>query len=64
MIISGDLNIMEYGLSTAIGAKIARPDAFVIDIDDDVLFNMMLTEFMTVVQFNIDVKIIILNNEK
>lgn len=55
---------MGYGLPAAIGAKVAMPDAVVVDIDGDASFNMTLTELSTAVQFNIGVKIIILNNEE
>lgn len=64
MITSGGLGTMGYGLPAAIGAKVARPDALVIDIDGDASFNMTLTEMSTVKQFNIGVKIIVLNNEE
>jgi len=55
---------MGYGLPAAIGAKVARPDALVIDIDGDASFNMTLTELSTAAQFNIGVKVIVLNNEE
>lgn len=64
MITSGGLGTMGYGLPAAIGAKVARPEALVIDIDGDASFNMTLTELSTAAQFNIGVKIIILNNEE
>ncbi|KAL8947665.1 MAG: hypothetical protein Q9222_006072 [Ikaeria aurantiellina] len=64
MISSGGLGTMGYGLPAAIGAKVARPDATVIDIDGDASFNMTLTELSTAAQFNIGVKIIVLNNEE
>lgn len=64
MITSGELGTMGYGLPAAIGAKAARPDALVIDIDGDELFCMSLNELSTAVQCNIDVKVIILNNEE
>lgn len=64
MITSGGLGTMGYGLPAAIGAKVARPDALVIDIDGDASFNMTLTEMSTASQFNIGVKIIVLNNEE
>lgn len=64
MITSGGLGTMGYGLPAAIGAKVARPDALVVDIDGDASFNMTLTELSTAAQFNIGVKIIILNNEE
>ncbi|KAL1989400.1 hypothetical protein VTN96DRAFT_162 [Rasamsonia emersonii] len=64
MITSGGLGTMGYGLPAAIGAKVARPDALVIDIDGDASFNMTLTELSTAAQFNIGVKVLVLNNEE
>ena len=64
MITSGGLGTMGYGLPAAIGAKVARPDCLVVDIDGDASFNMTLTELSTAAQFNIGVKILILNNEE
>ena len=64
MITSGGLGTMGFGLPAAIGAKVAQPDALVIDIDGDASFNMTLTELSTAAQFNIGVKVIILNNEE
>lgn len=64
MITSGGLGTMGYGLPAAIGAKVARPDALVIDIDGDSSFSMTLTELSTAAEFNIGVKVIILNNEE
>lgn len=64
MVSSGGLGTMGFGLPAAIGAKVARPDALVIDIDGDASFNMTLTELSTAAQFNIGVKVIVLNNEE
>lgn len=64
MVTSGGLGTMGFGLPSAIGAKVARPDALVIDIDGDASFNMTLTEMSTAHQFDIGVKIIVLNNEE
>ncbi|KAF2500244.1 acetolactate synthase mitochondrial precursor [Lophium mytilinum] len=64
MITSGGLGTMGFGLPAAIGAKVARPDALVIDIDGDASFSMTLTELSTAAEFNIGVKIILLNNEE
>ncbi|KAG8675195.1 Acetolactate synthase, mitochondrial [Fusarium poae] len=61
---SGGLGTMGFGLPSAIGIAVARPDALVIDIDGDASFNMTLTELSTAAQFNIGVKVIILNNEE
>ncbi|KUJ22228.1 acetolactate synthase [Mollisia scopiformis] len=64
LITSGGLGTMGYGLPAAIGAKVARPDALVVDIDGDASFCMTLTELSTAAQFNIGVKVIVLNNEE
>jgi len=64
MITSGGLGTMGFGLPSAIGAKVARPDAIVVDIDGDASFQMTLMELTTASQFNIGVKIIVLNNEE
>lgn len=59
----GGLGTMGFGLPAAIGVKVARPDALVVDIDGDASFSMTLTELQTAAQFNIGVKVLILNNE-
>ncbi len=64
MISSGGLGTMGFGLPAAIGAKVARPDALVIDIDGDASYNMTMTELSTASQFNIGIKVIVLNNEE
>ena len=64
MVTSGGLGTMGFGLPAAIGAKVAKPDCLVIDIDGDASFNMTLTELSTAAQFNIGVKVIILNNDE
>ncbi|PNS17144.1 Acetolactate synthase, mitochondrial [Sphaceloma murrayae] len=64
MITSGGLGTMGYGLPAAIGAKVAQPNKLVIDIDGDASFSMTLTELSTAAEFNIGVKIIVLNNEE
>ncbi len=61
-ITSGGLGTMGFGLPAAIGAQIARPDALVIDIDGDSSFNMTLTEISTAVQYELPVKVCIINN--
>ncbi|EPS29798.1 hypothetical protein PDE_04748 [Penicillium oxalicum 114-2] len=64
MITSGGLGTMGFGLPSAIGAKVARPDCLVVDIDGDASFNMTLTELSTAAQFNIGVKVLLMNNEE
>ncbi|KAK4956395.1 Acetolactate synthase, mitochondrial [Elasticomyces elasticus] len=64
MITSGGLGTMGFGLPAAIGAKVASPDKLVIDIDGDASFLMTQTELSTAAEFNIGVKVIVLNNEE
>jgi glyoxylate carboligase len=54
---------MGFGLPAAIGAKVAAPHKTVIDIDGDASFSMTAMELATASQFNIGVKVLILNNE-
>ena len=63
IVTSGGLGAMGYGLPAAIGAKVARPDALVIDIDGDASFHKSLSELSTAAQFNIGIKVIVINNE-
>src|SRR5690554_913828 len=59
---SGGLGTMGFALPAAIGAKMANPGKQVIAIIGDGGFQMTLQELGTIMQNNIDVKIIILNN--
>ncbi len=61
-ITSGGLGTMGFGLPAAIGAQVARPDALVIAIDGDCSFNMTLTEISTAVQYELPIKVCIINN--
>ena len=62
LISSGGLGTMGYGLPAAIGAQVARPTETVIDIDGDHSFNMTMTELATAVQYDLPIKVCILNN--
>ncbi|KAI8344121.1 large subunit of biosynthetic type acetolactate synthase [Chlamydoabsidia padenii] len=62
MITSGGLGTMGYGLPSAIGAKVAKPDHIVVDIDGDASFSMTAMELATAAEFNIGVKVLLLNN--
>jgi acetolactate synthase-1/2/3 large subunit len=64
MLTSGGLGTMGYGLPAAIGAKIARPDCLVLDLDGDASFGMTMQELATMAHYNIGVKVIIFNNEE
>ena len=60
---SGGLGTMGFGLPSAIGAKLAAPDKMVIDVDGDASFSMTGMELATAAQYNIGVKVLILNND-
>ncbi len=60
---SGGLGTMGYGLPAAIGAKLARPDAVVIDIAGDASIQMNIQELATARQYGCPVKVAILNNQ-
>ncbi len=59
---SGGLGTMGFGFPAAIGAALARPDKLAIDIAGDGSFQMVLQELATAVQYQIPVKVFILNN--
>ncbi|TDT99537.1 acetolactate synthase large subunit [Azorhizobium sp. AG788] len=59
---SGGLGTMGYGLPAAIGAQIAHPDGLCIDIAGEASILMNMQEMSTAVQFNLPVKIFILDN--
>ena len=54
---------MGFGLPAAVGAKVAAPNKIVVDIDGDASFSMTAMELATASQYNIGVKVLILNNE-
>ena len=60
---SGGLGTMGYGLPAAVGVQQAHPDALVIDIAGDASVLMTMQEMSTAVQFNLPIKIFILNNQ-
>ncbi|MFH1490211.1 MAG: thiamine pyrophosphate-dependent enzyme, partial [Pseudomonadota bacterium] len=62
-ITSGGLGVMGFGLPAAIGAQIACPDKLVVDIAGDGSIQMNIQEMATAVQYNLPVKIVILNNQ-
>ena len=62
MITSGSLGVMGVGLPYAIGCQIANPDKMVIDIDGDGSFHHTLAELKTVRDYNLPIKIAIMND--
>ena len=60
---SGGLGTMGYGLPAAMGAQIAYPDRLCIDVAGEASIQMNIQELGTLAQYNLPVKIFILNNE-
>ncbi|MBS0470734.1 MAG: acetolactate synthase 3 large subunit [Proteobacteria bacterium] len=60
---SGGLGTMGYGLPAAVGVQIAHPDSLVIDIAGEASVQMTMQEMSTAVQYDLPIKIFILNNE-
>jgi len=60
---SGGLGTMGYGLPAAVGVQIAHPKKLVIDIAGEASVLMTMQEMSTAIQYNLPIKIFILNNE-
>lgn len=60
---SGGLGTMGYGLPAAVGVQKAHPDALVIDIAGEASIQMCIQELSTAIQYNLPIKVFILNNE-
>ena len=60
---SGGLGTMGYGLPAAVGVQVAHPNKLVIDIAGEASVLMTMQEMSTAVQYNLPIKIFILNNE-
>ncbi|HUO97774.1 MAG TPA: acetolactate synthase 3 large subunit [Rhizomicrobium sp.] len=60
---SGGLGTMGYGLPAAVGVQMAHPDSLVIDIAGEGSVQMTMQEMATAVQYNLPIKIFILNNK-
>jgi len=59
---SGGLGSMGFGFPSAIGAQLGRPDDLVVSITGDGGFQMNLQELILLKQYNLPVKVIIMNN--
>lgn len=62
LITSGGLGTMGFGLPAAVGAQLAFPDRLVVAIVGDGGFQMTNQELATAVQYNLPVKILVMNN--
>jgi acetolactate synthase-1/2/3 large subunit len=62
LITSGGLGTMGFGLPAAIGAQLACPDRLVVAVVGDGGFQMTNQELATAIQYEIPVKVVIMNN--
>jgi acetolactate synthase-1/2/3 large subunit len=60
---SGGLGTMGYGLPAAVGVQVAHPNKLVVDIAGEASVLMTIQEMSTAVQYNLPIKIFILNNK-
>ena len=60
---SGGLGTMGYGFPAALGVQVAHPDSLVIDIAGEASFLMNIQELSTVMQYNLPVKVFVVNNQ-
>jgi acetolactate synthase-1/2/3 large subunit len=60
---SGGLGTMGYGLPAAVGVQVAHPQSLVIDIGGDASVQMTMQEVSTAIQFDLPIKVFILNNQ-
>ncbi|HEX4370817.1 MAG TPA: acetolactate synthase 3 large subunit [Rhizomicrobium sp.] len=60
---SGGLGTMGYGLPAAVGVQMAHPGSLVIDIAGEASVQMTMQEMSTAVQYDLPIKIFILNNQ-
>jgi acetolactate synthase-1/2/3 large subunit len=60
---SGGLGTMGYGLPAAVGVQMAHPNSLVIDIAGEASVQMTMQEMSTAAQYDLPIKIFILNNE-
>jgi pyruvate oxidase len=64
LLMSGYLATMGFGLPAAIAAKLAAPDTQVVCITGDGGFAQVMEEFMTAVQHDLNIIVVILNNKE
>lgn len=60
---SGGLGTMGYGFPSAMGVQVANPDALTVCVAGDASIQMNIQEMATCTQFQLPVKIFILNNQ-
>jgi acetolactate synthase-1/2/3 large subunit len=60
---SGGLGTMGYGLPASVGVQLAHPKSLVVDIAGEASVLMTMQEISTAVQYDLPIKIFILNNQ-
>jgi acetolactate synthase I/II/III large subunit len=60
---SGGLGTMGYGLPASVGVQLAHPNSLVVDIAGEASVLMTMQEMSTAVQYNLPIKIFIINNQ-
>jgi acetolactate synthase I/II/III large subunit len=60
---SGGLGTMGYGLPASVGVQLAHPNSLVVDIAGEASVLMTMQEMSTAVQYDLPIKIFILNNQ-
>ncbi|MGA2893658.1 MAG: acetolactate synthase 3 large subunit [Xanthobacteraceae bacterium] len=60
---SGGLGTMGYGLPASVGVQLAHPNSLVVDIAGEASVQMTMQEMSTAVQYDLPIKIFILNNQ-
>ena len=61
---SGGLGTMGFGLPAAIGARMARPDACIINVTGDGSFMMNVQELATIRRYRLPIKIVLIDNQR
>lgn len=61
---SGGMGTMGYSIPAAIGAKLADPEKAVVAVCGDGSFQMQMMELATICQHDVDVKIVVMKNNK
>ena len=62
LLTSGGMGTMGFGIPSAVGAKMACPEKDVVTICGDGSFQMAMNELATIMQHNINIKIVLMNN--
>src|ERR1700726_3125513 len=60
---SGGLGMMGFGLPASVGVQLAHPNSLVVDIAGEASVLMTMQEMSTAVQYDLPIKIFILNNQ-